>query len=49
MGIAIAIVAIVALAVVAILGAIAVPAFNGYIERARVARAVSDIGTISWK
>ena len=35
------------LAAIAILGAIAIPAFSGYIERARVARAVSDIGTIS--
>lgn len=35
------------LAAIAILSAIAVPAFNGYIERARVTRAVSDIGTIS--
>ena len=25
----------------------AIPAFNGYIERSRVARAVSDIGTLS--
>ena len=35
------------LAAIAILGAIAVPAFNGYIERARVVRAVSDIGMVS--
>jgi general secretion pathway protein G len=28
-------------------GSFAVPAFNGYVERARVARAVSDIGTLS--
>ena len=34
-------------AVVAILGAIAIPAFNGYIERSRVARTVSEIGSIS--
>jgi general secretion pathway protein G len=30
-----------------IAGSFAVPAFNGYVERARVARAVSDIGTMS--
>jgi general secretion pathway protein G len=30
-----------------IAGSFAVPAFNGYVERARVARAVSDIGTLS--
>jgi general secretion pathway protein G len=39
-----------AIAVVAaalILGSCAVPAFNGYVKRARVARAVSDIGTLS--
>jgi len=35
------------LAAIAVLSAIAVPAYSGYIERARVARAVSDIGTIS--
>jgi general secretion pathway protein G len=35
------------LAAILVLGAIAVPAFNGYVERSRVARAVSDIGTIS--
>jgi general secretion pathway protein G len=34
-------------AVVAIVGSFAVPAFHGYVERARVARAVSDIGTLS--
>jgi general secretion pathway protein G len=28
-------------------GSFAVPAFNGYVERSRVASAVSDIGTIS--
>ena len=32
-----------------IVGSFAVPAFNGYVERARVARAVSDIGTLSLK
>jgi general secretion pathway protein G len=32
-----------------IVGSFAVPAFNGYVERARVARAVSDIGTMSLK
>ena len=32
-----------------IAGSFAVPAFNGYVERARVARAVSDIGTVSLK
>jgi general secretion pathway protein G len=35
------------LAAVLVLSSIAIPAFNGYIERARIARAVSDIGTIS--
>jgi general secretion pathway protein G len=30
-----------------VLGSFAIPAFNGYVERSRVARAVSDIGTIS--
>ena len=34
-------------AVVAVLGAIAVPAFNGYVERSRMARTISDIGSIS--
>jgi general secretion pathway protein G len=32
-----------------VVGSFAIPAFNGYVERARVARAVSDIGTISLK
>jgi general secretion pathway protein G len=32
-----------------IVGSFAIPAFNGYVERSRVARAVSDIGTISLK
>ena len=36
-----------AFAVAAILASIAVPAYNGYVTRARVARAVGDIGTIS--
>ena len=35
------------LAAALILGSCAVPAFNGYVQRARVARAVSDIGTLS--
>lgn len=35
------------LAAAAVLGAIAVPAFNGYIERTRTTRAISDIGAIS--
>ncbi len=30
-----------------LLASFAIPAFNGYVERSRVARAVSDIGTIS--
>jgi general secretion pathway protein G len=30
-----------------LLGSFAIPAFTGYIERSRVARAVSDIGTLS--
>lgn len=30
-----------------IAGSFAVPAFNGYVERGRIARAVSDIGTLS--
>jgi general secretion pathway protein G len=36
-----------AFAVAAILASIAVPAYNGYVTRAKVARAVGDIGTIS--
>jgi general secretion pathway protein G len=36
-----------ALAAVAILASIAVPAYTGYVTRARVGRAVGDIGTIS--
>jgi general secretion pathway protein G len=34
-------------ATLAIAASFAVPAFHGYVERARVARAVSDIGTLS--
>jgi general secretion pathway protein G len=40
---------LVALAAILIVGSFAVPAFNGYVERSRVARAVSDIGTMSLK
>jgi general secretion pathway protein G len=40
---------IIVLAVVLIAGSLAVPAFNGYVERSRLARAVSDIGTIGLK
>ena len=36
-------------AVALIVGSFAVPAFTGYVERSRVARAVSDIGTMSLK
>lgn len=32
---------------VLLLGSFAIPAFNGYVERSRVSRAVSDIGTMS--
>jgi general secretion pathway protein G len=38
---------LVAVAAVLIVGSFAIPAFTGYLERARVARAVSDIGTLS--
>jgi general secretion pathway protein G len=38
---------VVLLAGALLLGSFAVPAFNGYVHRARVARAVSDIGTLS--
>jgi general secretion pathway protein G len=38
---------LVALALALMIGSFAIPAFNGYLERARVARAVSDIGTMS--
>jgi len=37
------------LAAALIVGSLAIPAFNGYVERSRVSRAVSDIGTISLK
>ena len=37
------------LAIALIAGSFAIPAFNGYVERSRVARAVSDIGTVSLK
>lgn len=36
-----------ALAALVLLASFAVPAFHGYVERGRTARAVSDIGTIS--
>lgn len=35
------------LAVIGLLAAFAIPAFQGYVERTRVARTVSDIGSIS--
>ena len=38
---------LVALAIALMVGSFAIPAFNGYLARARVARAVSDIGTMS--
>lgn len=38
---------VIVLAAALVAGSFAVPAFSGYVERARVARAVSDIGTIS--
>jgi general secretion pathway protein G len=38
---------LVVLVAIGILGAFAIPAFNGYVERSRTARAVGDIGTIS--
>lgn len=41
--------AAVVLAAALLAASFAVPAFNGYLERARVARAVSDIGSISLK
>jgi general secretion pathway protein G len=37
----------VALAAVVILTSIAIPAFTGYVERARIARAVGEIGVLS--
>jgi general secretion pathway protein G len=41
------VIAVLALALIG--GSFAVPAFTGYVERSRVARAVSDIGTVSLK
>jgi general secretion pathway protein G len=38
---------VVLLAGTLLLGSFAIPAFSGYVERSRVARAVSDIGTLS--
>lgn len=38
---------VVVAAAVLLVGSFAIPAFHGYVERSRVARAVSDIGTIS--
>ena len=38
---------VIALAAAFVAGSFAIPAFNGYVERSRIARAVSDIGTIS--
>jgi general secretion pathway protein G len=38
---------VVLIGVAVVLGSFAVPAFNTYLERSRVARAVSDIGTAS--
>jgi general secretion pathway protein G len=35
------------LAALVLVASFAIPAFNGYVERGRTARAVSDIGTIS--
>jgi len=40
---------IVVAATALIVASFAIPAFNGYVERSRVARAVSDIGTMSLK
>jgi general secretion pathway protein G len=40
---------LVVLAAGLVVGSFAVPAFNGYLARSRVARAVSDIGTMSLK
>jgi general secretion pathway protein G len=34
-------------ALIAVLGALAIPGYNGYVERARMGRATGDIGTIS--
>jgi general secretion pathway protein G len=38
---------LVVVAAIVVLGSIAIPAFNGYVQRAQVARAVGDIGTVS--
>jgi len=38
---------LIVVAALLVVGSFAIPAFNGYIERARVSRAVSDIGTMS--
>jgi len=38
---------LVALGAAVIVASVAIPAFTSYVERARVARAVSDIGTLS--
>jgi len=38
---------LVAIAAAVIVASVAIPAFTGYVQRARVARAVSDIGTLS--
>ncbi len=38
---------VVAVTAAMVLASIAVPAYNGYVNRARVARAIGDIGTIS--
>jgi general secretion pathway protein G len=40
---------LVVLAATLVVGSFAIPAFNGYLARSRVARAVSDIGTMSLK
>jgi general secretion pathway protein G len=40
---------VVVLAATLVAGSFAIPAFNGYLARSRVARAVSDIGTMSLK
>jgi len=40
---------LVVLAATLVAGSFAIPAFNGYLARSRVARAVSDIGTMSLK
>ena len=40
---------LVVLATALVVGSFAIPAFNGYLARSRVSRAVSDIGTMSLK